>query len=146
MLGNVTAKERMKNFRNFHFIKFCAVLFLELEWQIGIRKEKERRFAVLSRAWDKGKILSPHQEWNVTPSDSAFGHSTTISIIKVIKTKAWYEISSHDNYNTCSPSTFILWRVITVKTLLSCWNVCKRERKVKLLWELKHTLVNLWNG
>ena len=28
-------------------------------------------FFVSSRAWDKEKILSPHEEWNLRPSDSA---------------------------------------------------------------------------
>ena len=34
-------------------------------------------FFVLSRAWDKEKILSPHEESNLRPSDSAFRCSTT---------------------------------------------------------------------
>ena len=34
-------------------------------------------FFVLSRAWDKEKFLSPHEESNLRPSDSAFRCSTT---------------------------------------------------------------------
>ena len=34
-------------------------------------------FFVLSRAWDKEKILSPHEESNLRPSDSALRCSTT---------------------------------------------------------------------
>ena len=66
MLGNVTAKERTKNFRNFHFIKFCAVLFLELEWQIGIRKEKRKKFCCLVRSVGQRKNFesSPGMEHN----------------------------------------------------------------------------------
>ena len=37
----------------------------------------ERSFFVLSRAWDKEKILSPHEESNLSPSDSALRCSTT---------------------------------------------------------------------
>ena len=38
---------------------------------------KKEVFFVLSRAWDKEKILSPHEESNLRPSDSAFRCSTT---------------------------------------------------------------------
>ena len=34
----------------------------------GIKKEK-KMFFVLSRAWEKEKILSPHEESNLRPSD-----------------------------------------------------------------------------
>ena len=34
-------------------------------------------FFVLSRAWDKEKILSPHEESNLRPSDSVLRCSTT---------------------------------------------------------------------
>ena len=34
-------------------------------------------FFVLSRGWDKEKILSPHEESNLRPSDSAFRYFTT---------------------------------------------------------------------
>ena len=34
-------------------------------------------FFVLSRAWDKEKVLSPHKESNLRPSDSALRCSTT---------------------------------------------------------------------
>ena len=34
-------------------------------------------FFVISRAWEKEKILSPHEESNLKPSDSALGCSTT---------------------------------------------------------------------
>ena len=34
-------------------------------------------FFVLSRAWDKENILSPHKESNLRPSDSALRCSTT---------------------------------------------------------------------
>ena len=34
-------------------------------------------FFVISRAWDKEKILSPHEESNLRPSDSALECSTT---------------------------------------------------------------------
>ena len=40
-------------------------------------KEIERYFCVLSRARDKGKILSPHEESNLRPSDSTLRCSTT---------------------------------------------------------------------
>ena len=36
-----------------------------------------KMFFVLSRAWDKEEILSPHEESNLRPSDSAFRCSTT---------------------------------------------------------------------
>ena len=32
-------------------------------------------FFVLSRLWDEGKILSPHEELNLRPSDSALRFS-----------------------------------------------------------------------
>ena len=32
-------------------------------------------FFVLSRAWDKEKILSPYEEWNLKPSDSTLRYS-----------------------------------------------------------------------
>ena len=38
---------------------------------------RERCFFVLSRAWDKDKILSPHEESNLRPSDSALQCFTT---------------------------------------------------------------------
>ena len=38
---------------------------------------KKEVFFVLSRAWDKEKIQSPHEESNLRPSDSAFRCSTT---------------------------------------------------------------------
>ena len=34
-------------------------------------------FFVLSQAWDKEKILSPHEESNLRPSDSVLQCSTT---------------------------------------------------------------------
>ena len=34
-------------------------------------------FFVLSRVWDKEKILSPHEETNLRPSDSTLQYSTT---------------------------------------------------------------------
>ena len=34
-------------------------------------------FFILSRAWDKEKILKRHEESNLRPSDSAFQRSTT---------------------------------------------------------------------
>ena len=34
-------------------------------------------FFVLSQAWDKEKIVSPHEESNLRPSDSALWCSTT---------------------------------------------------------------------
>ena len=40
-------------------------------------KEVEKDVFVLSRAWDKEKILSPHEESNLRPSDSALRCSTT---------------------------------------------------------------------
>ena len=41
-------------------------------------KFRERYFFVLSRAWDKEKILSPgHEESSLRPSDSALRCSTT---------------------------------------------------------------------
>ena len=45
-------------------------------WKIYIEIEKYV-FFVLSRAWDKEKILSPHEESNLRPSDSALRCSTT---------------------------------------------------------------------
>ena len=41
------------------------------------KKNRERCFIVLSRAWDKEKILSPHEESNLRRSDSALRCSTT---------------------------------------------------------------------
>ena len=41
------------------------------------KKNRERCFTVLSRAWDKEKILSPHEESNLRRSDSALRCSTT---------------------------------------------------------------------
>ena len=38
---------------------------------------KERFFFDLSQAWDKEKILSPHEESNLRPSDSVLQCSTT---------------------------------------------------------------------
>lgn len=38
---------------------------------------RERFFFVLSLAWDKEKILNPHEELNLRPSDSALQCSTT---------------------------------------------------------------------
>ena len=46
-------------------------------------KKKERKEVLLScheRKKKRGKILSSPEEENLTPSDSAPGHSTTISI------------------------------------------------------------------
>ena len=40
-------------------------------------KEQRKMFFVLSRAWDKEKILSPYEESNVRPSDSALRCSAT---------------------------------------------------------------------
>ena len=40
-------------------------------------KEVEKDVFVLSRAWDKEKILSPYEESNLRPSDSALRCSTT---------------------------------------------------------------------
>ena len=40
-------------------------------------KEVEKDVFVLSRAWDKEKILSPHEESNLRPSDFALRCSTT---------------------------------------------------------------------
>ena len=34
-------------------------------------------FFILSQAWDKEKILSPHEESNLKPSDSVLQCSTT---------------------------------------------------------------------
>ena len=42
------------------------------------RENRERRFFVLSRAWDKEKILSLHEESNLRPSDSALQCSTVL--------------------------------------------------------------------
>ena len=42
------------------------------------RENKEKRFFVLSRAWDKEKILSLHEESNLRPSDSALQCSTVL--------------------------------------------------------------------
>ena len=41
-------------------------------------------FFVLSRAWDKEKILSPHEESNLRPSDSALQCSTTFLFKQII--------------------------------------------------------------
>ena len=40
---------------------------------------RERCFFVLSRAWDKEKILSPNEKSNLRPSDSALRCSTTVT-------------------------------------------------------------------
>ena len=42
------------------------------------KENKEKRFFVLSRAWDKEKILSLHEESNLRPSDSALQCSTVL--------------------------------------------------------------------
>ena len=48
----------------------------ELSKEIEIEIEK-RFFFVLSQVWDKEKILSPHEESNLRPLDSALQCSTT---------------------------------------------------------------------
>ena len=47
----------------------CDHKFREFEKSFFL--EKDVFFFVLSRAWDKEKILSPHEESNLSPSDSA---------------------------------------------------------------------------
>ena len=47
----------------------CDHKFREFEKSFFL--EKDVFFFVLSRAWDKEKILSPHEESNLRPSDSA---------------------------------------------------------------------------
>ena len=37
----------------------------------SVKKKKKDVFFVLSRAWDKERILSPHEELHLRPSDSA---------------------------------------------------------------------------
>ena len=53
----------------------CDHKFREFEKSFFL--EKDVFFFVLSRAWDKEKILSPHEESNLSPSDSALWCSTT---------------------------------------------------------------------
>ena len=43
----------------------------------GINLKLNKDVSVLSRAWDKEKILSPHEESNLRPSDSTLRCSTT---------------------------------------------------------------------
>ena len=47
-----------------------------VSFELGKEMVKDVYF-VLSRAWDKEKILSPHEESNLRPSDSALQCSTT---------------------------------------------------------------------
>ena len=47
-----------------------------VSFELGKEMVKDVYF-VLSRAWDKEKILSPHEESNLRPSDSALRCSTT---------------------------------------------------------------------
>ena len=47
-----------------------------VSFELGKEREREMVF-VLSRAWDKEKILSTHEESNLRPSDSALRCSTT---------------------------------------------------------------------
>ena len=44
--------------------------------ELGCEK-KTIFFFVLSRVWEKEKVLSTHKESNLRPSDSALGRSTT---------------------------------------------------------------------
>ena len=46
-----------------------------VSYELG--KELRKMFFILSRAWDKEKILSPYGESYLRPSDSALGCSTT---------------------------------------------------------------------
>ena len=50
-----------------------------------------KMFFVLSRAWDKEKILSPHEESNLRPSDSALRYSTTEPQRPYVK-EVYYEV------------------------------------------------------
>ena len=62
-MGKEAVKVKTKNFMNFYFIKFLAQsFFLNKNDKLVEEKGKERSMTVLSRAGDKGKILSPHQE------------------------------------------------------------------------------------
>ena len=54
---------------------FSKVLYCRFKRQIIFCLTK--MFYVLSRAWDKEKVLSPHEESNLRPSDSALQCSTT---------------------------------------------------------------------
>ena len=46
-----------------------------VSFELG-KKNRERCFSVLSQAWDKEKIPSPHEELNLKPSDSMLRCST----------------------------------------------------------------------
>ena len=58
---------------------FCERKTPRIRWMISFElgKEIEKDFFALSRAWDKEKNLSPHEESSLRPSDSALGCSTT---------------------------------------------------------------------
>ena len=54
-----------------------GVMFVKMG-SFELDKEIEKDFFfVLSLAWDKEKILNPHEELNLRPSDSALLRSTT---------------------------------------------------------------------
>ena len=48
-------------------------------------------FFVLSRVWDKEKILSPHEESNLRPSDSALRCSTSGPVRDSTVSEVYYE-------------------------------------------------------
>ena len=77
-------------------------------------------FFVSSRAWDKEKIVSPHEEWNLRPSDSALPLSHRDSEVNEV----YYEVhmthicmhrnmytgkTLHESVSVCTYSqTFVL--------------------------------------
>ena len=78
MLLHVLRLDHFRNIdRNRDYFFFC--LYKKC-FELG--KELRKMFFVLSRAWDKEKILSPHEESNLRPSDSALKHCRLISTSK----------------------------------------------------------------
>ena len=56
---------------------YCLKIEIREMVSFGLVKEIEKDFFVLSRVWDKEKILSPHEELNLRPSDFMLWCSTT---------------------------------------------------------------------
>ena len=86
---------------NLNFIKFCGVLFLEEERQTGMRKGKGKKFYCLVI------YVRPRKNFEFSPGiePNTFKFlARTLNHYKYTgsyQNKAYYEISSLNNYNTC---------------------------------------------
>ena len=88
----------------------------------SVKKKKRDVFFVLSRAWDKERILSPHEELNLRPSDSA----REVQKIPSEQVLEWQSIRCYwRNYN---------------KLLFLCQSISLINRKIK--HEIKVAIAN----